>query len=60
MRRLPIFPIGTMILTRCGGIIFAIAQGAYLAFGGRYVRYGSARVSNALADATRQAGGEIS
>ena len=40
-------------------ILFAIAQGAYLAFGGRYVRYGSARLSNALADATRQAGGEI-
>jgi phytoene dehydrogenase-like protein len=40
-------------------ILFAIAQGAYLAFGGRYVRYGSARLSNALAEATRQAGGEI-
>jgi len=40
-------------------ILFAVAQGGYLASGGRYVRYGSARLSNALADATRQAGGEI-
>ncbi len=40
-------------------ILFAVAQGGYLASGGRYVRGGSARLSNALADATKQAGGEI-
>jgi phytoene dehydrogenase-like protein len=40
-------------------ILFAVAQGGYLASGGRYVRYGSVRLSNALADAARQAGGEI-
>ena len=40
-------------------ILFGVAQGGYLASGGRYVRYGSARLSNALADAARQAGGEI-
>ncbi len=40
-------------------ILFAVAQGGYLASGGRYIRYGSARLSNALADAARQAGGEI-
>ena len=40
-------------------ILFAVAQGGYLASGSRYVRGGSARLSNALANATRQAGGEI-
>jgi len=40
-------------------ILFAVAQGGYLASGSRYVRGGSARLSNALADAMRQAGGEI-
>jgi phytoene dehydrogenase-like protein len=40
-------------------ILFGVAQGGYLASGGRYVRYGSARLSNALADAAKQAGGEI-
>jgi phytoene dehydrogenase-like protein len=40
-------------------VLFAVAQGGYLASGGRYVRFGSARLSNALADAIRQAGGEI-
>ncbi len=40
-------------------ILFAAAQGGYLASGGRYVRGGSVRLSNALADATMQAGGEI-
>ena len=40
-------------------ILFAVAQGGYLVSGSRYVRGGSARLSNALADATRQAGGEI-
>jgi phytoene dehydrogenase-like protein len=39
--------------------LFAVAQGGYLASGGRYVRGGSARLGNALADATKQAGGEI-
>ncbi|MGZ5902920.1 MAG: phytoene desaturase family protein, partial [Reyranella sp.] len=40
-------------------ILFAVAQGGYLASGGRYVRGGSARLSHALADATTRAGGEI-
>lgn len=40
-------------------VLFAVAQGGYLASGGRYVRGGSARLSQALADATKQAGGEI-
>jgi phytoene dehydrogenase-like protein len=39
--------------------LFAVAQGGYLTSGGRYVRGGSARLSNALAEATKQAGGEI-
>ena len=39
--------------------LFAVAQGGYLASGGRYIRGGSACLSNALADATRRAGGEI-
>jgi phytoene dehydrogenase-like protein len=40
-------------------ILFAVGQGGYLASGGRYVRGGSARLSNALANAIQQAGGEI-
>ena len=40
-------------------ILFAVAQGSYLASGGRYIRGGSARLSVALADATRRAGGAI-
>jgi phytoene dehydrogenase-like protein len=40
-------------------ILFAVAQGGYLAGGGRFVRGGSARFSNALAEATTKAGGEI-
>ena len=40
-------------------VLFAVAQGGYLASGGRYIRGGSARLSQALADAVRQAGGEI-
>lgn len=40
-------------------ILFAVAQGGYLASGGRYIRGGSARLSEALAEATRRAGGEI-
>jgi phytoene dehydrogenase-like protein len=40
-------------------ILFAVAQGGYLASGGRYIRRGSARLSNALGDATKQVGGEI-
>ena len=40
-------------------VLFAVAQGAYLASGGRYVRGGSARLSQALADAVTGAGGEI-
>jgi phytoene dehydrogenase-like protein len=39
--------------------LFAVAQGGYLASGGRYIRGGSARLSEALADAARKAGGEI-
>jgi phytoene dehydrogenase-like protein len=40
-------------------VLFAVAQGGYLASGARYVRGGSARLSNALAQATTTAGGEI-
>ncbi len=39
--------------------LFAVAQGGYLASGGRYIRGGSARLGHALADAAKQAGGEI-
>ncbi len=40
-------------------ILFAIAQGGYLASGGRYVQGGSQRLSNALAKAMKAAGGEL-
>jgi phytoene dehydrogenase-like protein len=40
-------------------ILFAVAQGGFLASGGRYVRGGSQRLSDALAGAIRSAGGEI-
>ena len=40
-------------------ILFAVAQGGYLASGGRYIRGGSQRLSNALARAITAAGGEI-
>ncbi len=40
-------------------IFFAVAQGGFLASGGRYVRGGSQRLSDALASATRAAGGDI-
>ena len=40
-------------------IFFAVAQGGYLKSGGRYVRGGSQRLSDALAGAVRAAGGEI-
>ncbi len=40
-------------------VLFAVAQGGYLASGGRYIRGGSQRLSNALARAMRAAGGEI-
>ncbi len=40
-------------------ILFAIAQGGYLASGGRYVQGGSQRLSNALAKALKTAGGEL-
>ena len=40
-------------------ILFAVAQGGYLASGGRYIRGGSQRLSNALARAFKAAGGEI-
>jgi len=40
-------------------IFFAVAQGGYLASGGRYVRGGSQRLSEALARAIEAAGGEI-
>ncbi|MEI9901266.1 MAG: FAD-dependent oxidoreductase [Hyphomicrobium sp.] len=38
---------------------FAVAQGAYIGSGGRYVRGGSQRLSNALARAFKAAGGEL-
>jgi phytoene dehydrogenase-like protein len=40
-------------------VLFAVAQGGYLASGGRYVRGGSGQLSHALAEATKRAGGEI-
>jgi phytoene dehydrogenase-like protein len=40
-------------------ILFAIAQGGYLASGGRYIEGGSQRLSNALARALKAAGGEL-
>jgi phytoene dehydrogenase-like protein len=40
-------------------VFFAVAQGAYLASGGRYVRGGSQQLSNALARAITAAGGEV-
>jgi phytoene dehydrogenase-like protein len=40
-------------------ILFAIAQGGYLASGGRYIQGGSQRLSNALAKALKAAGGEL-
>ena len=40
-------------------ILFAVAQGGYLTSGGRYVKGGSQRLSNALAKAMRASGGEL-
>jgi phytoene dehydrogenase-like protein len=40
-------------------ILFAVAQGGYLASGSRYVRGGSRQLSNSLAAAVQRAGGEI-
>ena len=40
-------------------VFFALAQSGFLASGGRYVRGGSKRLSEALAGALRSAGGEI-
>ena len=40
-------------------IFFAVAQGGYLASGGRYVRGGSQQLSNSLARVIEAAGGEI-
>ena len=40
-------------------VFFAIAQGGYLRSGGRYIRGGSQRLSDALAAALQAAGGEI-
>lgn len=40
-------------------VLFAVAQGGYLASGGRYVQGGSQRLSNALAKSFRSAGGEL-
>jgi len=40
-------------------ILFAVAQGGYLASGGRYIQGGSQRLSNALAKALKSAGGEL-
>jgi phytoene dehydrogenase-like protein len=40
-------------------VLFAVAQGGYLASGGRYIRGGSQRLSNALARALKAEGGEI-
>jgi phytoene dehydrogenase-like protein len=40
-------------------ILFAVAQGGYIASGGRYIQGGSQRLSNALARALKAAGGEL-
>ncbi len=40
-------------------ILFAVAQGGYIASGGSFVQGGSQRLSNALARAFRAAGGEL-
>jgi phytoene dehydrogenase-like protein len=40
-------------------VLFAVAQGGFLASGGRYIRGGSQRLSHALAKAFKSAGGEI-
>jgi phytoene dehydrogenase-like protein len=40
-------------------ILFAIAQGGYIASGGRYIKGGSQRLSNALAKSMRASGGEL-
>jgi phytoene dehydrogenase-like protein len=40
-------------------VLFAVAQGGYLTSGGRYIRGGSQRLSNALARALKAAGGEL-
>ena len=40
-------------------VLFAVAQGAYLGSGGRYIRGGSQRLSHAFARTLKSAGGEI-
>ena len=40
-------------------ILFAAAQGGYLGCGGRYIKGGSQRLSNAIARALKSAGGEL-
>ena len=40
-------------------VLFAVAQGGYLDCGGRYIKGGSQRLSNALAKALKAAGGEL-
>jgi phytoene dehydrogenase-like protein len=40
-------------------ILFAVAQGGYIASGGRYIKGGSQRLSNALAKCMRSAGGDL-
>ena len=40
-------------------VLFAVAQGGYLGSGGRYIRGGSQRLSHALSQAVKSAGGEI-
>jgi phytoene dehydrogenase-like protein len=40
-------------------VLFAVAQGGYIASGGRYIQGGSQRLSNALARALKAAGGEL-
>jgi phytoene dehydrogenase-like protein len=40
-------------------VLFAVAQGGYLASGSRYIQGGSQRLSNALARALKTAGGEL-
>lgn len=40
-------------------VLFAVAQGGYIGSGGRFIQGGSQRLSNAIAKAMRNAGGEL-
>jgi len=44
---------------RLSWVFFALAQGGYLGWGGRFIRGGSQRLSSALARAVKTAGGDV-